>query len=161
MKVLHFILLCQNHKQLKTMNMKSNQIEIILIEDNASDAKFTIMALKGNNISNNIVHLKDGEEALHYIFENPEFDATPKLILLDLKMPKVDGIEVLRRLKGDERTKMIPVAVFTSSQEDPDVKECYRLGVNSYIVKPVEFDAFAKVISDAGFYWSVINHPAQ
>lgn len=141
--------------------MTSNQVEIILIEDNASDAKFTMMALKTNNISNNIVHLKDGEEALIYIFENPEFNNAPKLILLDLKMPKVNGIEVLRRLKSDERTKRIPVAVFTSSQEDPDVKECYSLGVNSYIVKPVEFDTFAKVISDAGLYWSVINHPSK
>jgi len=139
--------------------MTSNPVEIILIEDNASDAKFTMMALKSNNIANNIIHLKDGEEALNYIFENPGFSNAPKLILLDLKMPKVNGIEVLRKLKSDERTKNIPVAVFTSSNEDPDVQECYRLGVNSYIVKPVEFDTFAKVISDAGLYWSVINHP--
>lgn len=143
--------------------MKTHEIEIVLVEDNPNDARLTMMALKENHISNKIVHLKDGAEALEYVFATGAYsdrniDSIPRLILLDLKMPKVNGVEVLRKLKADERTKMIPVAVFTSSQEDPDVKECYSLGVNSYIVKPMEFKDFAKVIANAGLYWSLINY---
>lgn len=136
--------------------------EILLIEDSPSDARLTIMALKEGKILNKIVHLKDGEEALNYIFSKEQYAnrtmVNPILILLDLKMPKVDGIEVLRKIKADERTKSIPVVVFSSSQEGPDVKECYALGVNSYIVKPMEFDEFSKVVTDLGLYWSLRNH---
>lgn len=137
--------------------------EILLVEDNQADATLTIMSLKDANVSNPIIHLKDGEEALDYIFatgsySNRTVENTPGLILLDLKMPKVTGTEVLRKLKSDDRTKNIPVIVFSSSQEDPDVKECYSLGVNSYIVKPLEFEQFAKVVKELGLYWLLINH---
>ncbi len=142
--------------------MKTHPIEIVLVEDNPSDAKLTMMALKEGKIINEIIHLKDGEEALNYIFcEGPYAGrpmTNPVVILLDLKMPKINGIEVLRKIKADERTKYIPVVVFTSSQEDPDVKECYELGVNSYIVKPLEFDQFSQVVMDLGLYWSLLNH---
>ncbi|MES2286256.1 MAG: response regulator [Bacteroidota bacterium] len=142
--------------------MDPNTQEILLVEDSPSDAKLTIMALKEGKITNKIVHLKDGEEALNYIFSQGPYAArtmiNPILILLDLKMPKVDGIEVLRRIKADPRTKIIPVVVFSSSQESPDIKECYALGVNSYIVKPLEFDEFSKVVTDLGLYWSLRNH---
>lgn len=142
--------------------MDPNAQEILLVEDSLSDAKLTIMALKEGKIDNKIVHLKDGEEALNYIFcQGPYVSRTmvnPMLILLDLKMPKISGIEVLRKIKADERTKTIPVVVFSSSKEDPDVKECYALGVNSYIVKPLEFDAFSKSVVDVGLYWTLRNH---
>lgn len=143
-------------------DMKTNPVEIVLVEDNPSDAKLTIMALKEGKIVNQIIHLKDGEEALNYLFcEGPYASRSmtnPVVILLDLKMPKINGIEVLRKIKADDRTKSIPVVVFTSSQEDPDVKECYELGVNSYIVKPLEFDQFSQVVTDLGLYWSLLNH---
>lgn len=140
-----------------------NKNDILLVEDNASDASLTIMALKEKNLANNIVHVKDGQEALDYIFAQGTYsdrhtEDVPSVILLDLKMPKVSGIEVLQKIKSDERTKTIPVVVFSSSQEDPDVKACYELGVNSYIVKPLEFDAFMKVASELGLYWMLINH---
>jgi two-component system response regulator len=143
--------------------MKSNELEIILVEDNQSDAELAIRALKEANVTNKIVHLKDGEEALDYIFgtgdgSNRKSENAIGLILLDLKMPKVNGIEVLQRLKADERTKKIPVAVFTSSSEDPDVKECYRLNVNSYIIKPLDFIQLGKTIKNTGLYWLMINH---
>ncbi|HWY10440.1 MAG TPA: response regulator, partial [Bacteroidia bacterium] len=120
------------------------EIEILLVEDNMSDAELTIRALKKNNLANKLVHLKDGAEALDFIFAHGQFSERkvengPKVILLDLKMPKVNGIEVLKKIKADERTKKIPVVVLTSSKEDPDIQECYRLGVNSYVVKPVDF----------------------
>lgn len=144
--------------------MKTSQLEIVLVEDNQNDAKLTIMALKEAKITNKIVHFEDGAEALDYFFSTADYANRPKentigLILLDLKMPKVNGIEVLKKIKSDERTKYIPVAVFTSSQEDSDIKECYRLGVNSYIVKPLDFEQFANTIKDTGLYWTVINHP--
>lgn len=141
-----------------------NETEIILVEDNPSDADLTIRALKKCNVTNKILHLKDGQEILDYIFADEEWNDTvrlPKVILLDLKMPKVSGIEVLRKLKADERTKIIPVVVLTSSKEDPDVKECYRLGVNSYVVKPLAFDEFAKAVSQLGLYWLLINQPTK
>jgi len=146
--------------------MSKDVSEILLIEDNPNDARLTIMALKDANVGNPIVHLKDGEEALEYIFATGRYaerkmENMPRLILLDLKMPKVNGIEVLRKLKSEEMTKKIPIVVFTSSQEDPDVEECYRLGVNSYIVKPLEFDSFAKVVKETGLYWFLINHPPE
>lgn len=142
--------------------MKNSEVEIILVEDNPSDAEMTIRALKKNNLANRLVHLKDGEEALAFIFATGAFSGRdienkPKVILLDLKMPKIDGIEVLRKLKADDRTKLIPVVVLTSSKEDPDIRTCYELGVNSYIVKPVGFDHFIEAVSDLGMYWMLVN----
>jgi len=140
----------------------SQEIEILLVEDSIDDALLTIRALKKKNIANNIHHIKDGAEALDYLFGQGGFAGRdilekPKLILLDLKMPKVNGLEVLEKIKSDEWTKEIPVVVLTSSNEDPDIKKCYALGVNSYIVKPVEFDNFLNTVSDLGIYWMLLN----
>jgi len=139
-----------------------NEIEILLVEDNPNDAEMTIRALKKNHMANRIIHLKDGAEALDFIygkgaFEGRDINAIPKVILLDLKMPKVDGMEVLRNLKSNELTKTIPIVILTSSKEDPDIKACYELGVNSYIVKPVGFENFLKAILELGFYWLILN----
>jgi two-component system, response regulator len=139
------------------MNMRKN-IEILLVEDNPDDADLAIRALKKRNLANNLLHLEDGAEALDFIFSSEGLN-TPKLILLDLKMPKVSGIQVLQAIKSDLRTKGIPVVVLTSSKEDPDIKECYSLGVNSYIVKPVEFDKFLDAVSELGLYWLLLNQP--
>lgn len=141
-----------------------HETDILLVEDNMHDAEMTIRALKKNNLVNNLVHLKNGAEALDYIFAEGEFSSRdmsdlPKVILLDLKMPKVGGIEVLERLKLDERTKRIPIVILTSSKEDPDIKLCYDLGANSYVVKPVEFDDFVKAVSNLGLYWMILNQP--
>ncbi len=146
--------------------MENTEVEILLIEDNQNDAEMTIRALRKHNIANKVTHLKDGAEGLDFIFGTGEYagrniDNKPKVILLDLKMPRVDGIEVLRKVKSDERTKTIPVVVLTSSQEDPDVRACYELGVNSYIVKPVGFENFAKAISELGLYWLLLNHTTR
>ena len=143
------------------MNM-TNEIEILLVEDNESDAEMTIRALKKNNLANKLLHVKDGLEALDFLFGAGKYigrniEHKPKVILLDLKMPKVSGLEVLQRIKADEQTKDIPVVVLTSSKEDPDIKKCYDLGVNSYVVKPVEFQAFYKAVSELGLYWMIIN----
>lgn len=140
------------------------EMEIQLVEDNPTDAELAIRALKKNNLANNLVWVKDGAEALDFIFATGTYSARdvtngPKVILLDLRLPKVDGMEVLRRVKGDERTRTIPVVVLTSSKEDRDVAESYHLGVNSYISKPVEFDAFAKTVSELGLYWLLVNRP--
>ncbi|MEX0720322.1 MAG: response regulator [Balneolaceae bacterium] len=142
----------------------SKEVEILLIEDNMNDAELTIRALKKNNIINTLLHLRDGVEALDYIFCEGEYSdrevkQIPKVILLDLKMPKVDGIEVLRKIKADSRTQKIPIVILTSSREDPDIKKCYNLGANSYIVKPVEFKDFLKAVSDLGLYWLILNQP--
>lgn len=139
------------------------EVEILLIEDNASDAEMTILALTKHNLANKLVHVKDGVEALDFIFAKGAFadrqiENKPKVILLDLKMPKISGIEVLQKIRADERTKTIPIVVLTSSKEDPDIKKCYALGVNSYVVKPVEFDDFQKAISQVGLYWMIVNH---
>jgi two-component system response regulator len=133
-----------------------NIIEILLVEDNQDDAELTIRALKKRNLANNLIHFKDGEEVLDYIFKTPD-NGLPKLILLDLKMPKVDGIEVLRHLKSDEQKKMIPVIMLTSSKEERDIIESYRLGVNAYTVKPVELDKFIDAVTQIGLFWTVIN----
>src|ERR1041385_477274 len=144
--------------------MMIEEIEILLVEDNRSDAEMTIRALKKNNLANNLLHLRDGAEALDFIFAMGEYDGRkienrPKVILLDLKMPKINGIEVLRKIKEDARTRKIPIVVLTSSREDPDIQTCYTLGVNSYVVKPVEFEEFHKAISDLGLYWMIVNQP--
>ncbi|TRX02727.1 response regulator [Flavobacterium gawalongense] len=143
-----------------------DSLQILLVEDNMNDAELTIRALKKNNLANKLIHLKDGAKALDFIFAQGEYshremDNIPNVIVLDLKMPKVNGIEVLRRIKSDERTKRIPIVVLTSSKEDPDIQECYSLGVNSYVVKPVEFDHFVKAVSDLGLYWMILNQPPQ
>ncbi|MCE3294956.1 MAG: response regulator [Crocinitomicaceae bacterium] len=138
------------------------EVEILLVEDNVSDAELTIRALKKQNIANKLIHLKDGAQAIDYLFGEGDFtgrntDNVPRVILLDLKMPKVTGIEVLERIKADERTRKIPVVVLTSSKEDPDIQRCYDLGVNSYVVKPVDFDSFAKAVGNLGMYWVLLN----
>jgi two-component system, response regulator len=141
-----------------------NEVDILLVEDNMLDAELTIRALRKNNLANKLVHLRDGAEALDFLFAQKKYadrmlTDTPKVILLDLKMPKVSGIEVLERIKADGRTKKIPVVMLTSSREDPDILACYALGVNSYVVKPVEFEAFVKAVSNLGLYWMLLNQP--
>ena len=140
--------------------MANDVIEILLIEDNQEDAELTIRALKKFNLANNLLHLQDGEEALNFLFSS-SVSTVPKIILLDIKMPKVDGIEVLRKLKGDPYRKIIPVVVLTSSKEERDIIESYKLGVNAYIVKPVEFDKFVKAVSEIGFFWLLLNQPPK
>lgn len=144
--------------------MKTNQkaVELLLVEDNPNDAELIIRALKKNNIGNSIAHLKDGEEAIDYVFAKGKYsdrriEDCPKVILLDLKMPKVNGLEVLKALKSDERTKSIPVIIMTSSKENSDIAQSYKLGVNSYVVKPVNFENFSKAAAEVGFYWLLIN----
>lgn len=143
--------------------MVYEDVDILLVEDNPNDVELTIRALKKHHLANKMYVVSDGAAALDFIFGRGEFSgATPnslKMVLLDLKLPKVSGLEVLQQLKGDERTKFIPVVVLTSSHEDRDIQECYRLGVNSYVVKPVEFDSFAKAVADLGFYWLLVNKP--
>lgn len=139
-------------------------VEILLVEDNPTDAELTMTALKENNLANNLVWVKDGAEALDFLFVrgayvDRQIEKPPKVILLDLRLPKVDGLEVLRTLKSDQRTKGIPVVVLTSSKEDRDVTESYNLGVNSYISKPVEFDKFVQTIKELGLYWLLVNRP--
>jgi CheY-like chemotaxis protein len=140
------------------------EVEILLVEDNPTDAELIIRALKKSNLANKLVWVKDGAEALDFLFATGSYSGrqvtnSPKVILLDLRLPKVDGMGVLRRVKNDERTRSIPVVVLTSSKEDRDVAESYQLGVNSYISKPVEFDEFAKMVSELGLYWLLVNHP--
>jgi CheY-like chemotaxis protein len=137
------------------------QVEILLVEDNPEDAEMTLRALRKRNLANHVHWVRDGEEALEYLFcsgryaeRNP--GQPPKLVLLDIKMPKIDGIEVLRRIKGSD-LRTIPVVVMTSSNEERDVLESYRLGVNSYIVKPVQFEAFVETVSKIGLYWVLTN----
>lgn len=136
-------------------------IEILLVEDSDADAELIIRALRKSNLVNKVVRLRDGVEALEFIFREGAFSGRPggqpRLILLDLKMPRLGGIEVLRRLKADEQMRIIPVVVLTSSAEEQDVVDSYKLGVNSYLVKPVEFAAFTAVITQAGLYWAVMN----
>lgn len=136
--------------------MKSNVIEILLVEDNPNDAELTIRALKKQNLANNLLHVKDGEEALEFLYSD-ENHIMPKVILLDLKMPKVDGIEVLQKIKKDEHKKVIPIVILTSSKEEQDILKAYELGVNAFVVKPVEFDLFMKVIADLGLFWIMVN----
>jgi two-component system, response regulator len=130
-------------------------VEVLLIEDNPDDAELTIRVLNKHHLANNLVHLHDGEEALNFLFSTN--NNTPKLILLDLKMPKVDGIEVLRKIKGDQHKKMIPVVILTSSKEERDIIESYQLGVNAYVVKPVEFEKFVEAVAQLGLFWLLLN----
>lgn len=148
--------------------MKENEliiaVDILLVEDNPYDAEMTIRALKKHNLANNVIHLKNGAEALDFLFgtgvyEGHTITTKPKVILLDLKMPKLNGLQVLSKIRQDDRTREIPVVILTSSREDPDIRECYRLGVNSYIVKPVDFEKFMEAISFIGLYWLLLNQP--
>jgi len=145
--------------------MNHNSVEVLLVEDSINDAELTIRELKKNNFANNLFHAKDGQEALDFIFAGGKFASVrdlshpPKLILLDIQMPKINGIEVLQRIKSDERTKNTPVVMLTSSKEDPDIQKCYALGANSYIVKPVNFESFTQAIKNLGFYWLLLNQP--
>jgi two-component system, response regulator len=144
------------------MKMIKMMLDILLVEDNPADVEMTLEALKENNLVNRVKVLRDGEEAVNYIFRRGKYQDCgmcdqPKLILLDLKLPKIDGLEILRRIRTNEETKMIPVAVLTSSLSDQDRIESYHLGVNSYIVKPVGFDNFAQAVAKIGFYWALLN----
>ncbi|MES1215505.1 MAG: response regulator [Bacteroidota bacterium] len=142
--------------------MSNNNVEILLVEDSMTDAEMTIRSLKKANLANKLVHLKDGREALDFLFGEGEYSGRdlsnrPKVILLDIKMPKVDGIEVLRQIKANPATRMIPVVIMTSSAAEKDVIAGYSLGVNSYVVKPVDFEGFAKAVTELGFYWLLTN----
>ena len=135
--------------------------DILLAEDSDADAELTIRALRKGNLLNKVVRVRDGVEALEYLFREGEFlkrpGGNPKLLLLDMKMPRLGGLDVLRRLRADERTKLIPVVVLTSSAEDRDIIESYQVGVNSYLVKPVDFAEFTRVVVQVGLYWAVLN----
>ncbi len=162
MKEQHSIFRYQE-KSIKNMTNK-NVGEILLVEDNPHDVELTLRALKKHNLSNQLHVVRDGQEVLDYIFAtgaytDRDINHTPNVILLDLKLPKVDGLEVLRRIKSDKRKKKIPVVVLTSSREEKDVVESYRLGVNSYIVKPVDFNQFVDNVGDLGLYWLLLNEP--
>lgn len=139
-------------------------VELLLVEDNPQDLELALRALQKANLANHIQVARDGAEALDFLFsegahKGREFASAPKVILLDLKLPKIDGLEVLRRLKADPRTRSIPVVILTSSNEQRDVVESYRLGVNSYIVKPVNFESFSRAVRELGFYWLLLNRP--
>lgn len=144
--------------------METQEVEILLVEDNPNDAELTIRALKKHHLANSLVWVKDGAEALDFIFAQGAYSGrsvgnAPKVILLDLRLPKTGGMEVLQRIKADERTKTIPVVILTSSKEDRDVVESYRLGVNSFVSKPVEFERFFETVSRMGLYWLLVNRP--
>lgn len=140
-------------------------VQVVVIEDNAADVELILRALKSHRLANQVAVLRDGAEALERLLPSAEAGPptllTPRVILLDLKLPKVDGLELLRRLKGDPRTRAIPVVVMTSSNQEPDISTCYRLGANSYVVKPVAFEAFALAVADIGKYWLLLNHPPR
>ncbi len=145
--------------------MNNNTVDILLVEDNLEEAELAIRHLKKHNLANNLVHISDGEKALEFIFakeivnDGHTLDHHPKLILLDIQMPKINGLEVLEKIKTDPRTKKIPVVILTSSKEHPDIEKAYALGANSYIVKPLDFEGFAEAIKNLGFYWLLLNQP--
>ena len=145
---------------------ENNSVEILLVEDNPNDLELALHALKRHNLANHIEIARDGAEALDFIFATGAYagrdvNKVPKLILLDLKLPKVDGLEVLQRVKSDPRTRTIPVVVLTSSREERDIVDTYQLGVNSYIVKPVDFEQFTEAVRNLGLYWLLLNQPPQ
>jgi CheY-like chemotaxis protein len=139
-------------------------VEILIVEDNARDLELTLRALARNHLGNQVEAVRDGAEAIDFLFARGRYEDRrigdgPHVIFLDMKLPKIDGIEVLRRIKADPRTRMIPVVMVTSSAQERDMEESYRLGANSYVVKPIDFDAFVKTIADLGFYWLAVNRP--
>jgi two-component system response regulator len=140
----------------------NTEVEVLLVEDNARDAEMALRTLRKRNLANSIVHVKDGQEALDWLFGAGAYAGRdpgkpPKFVLLDLKLPKVDGMEVLRAIRKDERTQLIPVVVMTSSNEERDMIESYKLGVNSYVVKPMDFDGFSTAVAELGHYWLLVN----
>ncbi|HEY4198119.1 MAG TPA: response regulator [Mucilaginibacter sp.] len=145
--------------------MNPNAVDVLLVEDNPNDAELTIRELRKYNMTNNLVHVTDGQEALDFVFATGQFSASrnieypPKIVLLDIQMPRLNGIEVLQQIRADGRTKKTPVVILTSSNQDPDIQRCYDLGANSYIVKPVDFKKFSEVIHTIGFYWLLLNQP--
>lgn len=146
--------------------MLMDEVEILLVEDNPDDVELTLRALKKVNLANKVFVASDGAEALEFLlatgaYANREVSNSPRVVLLDLKLPKIDGLEVLRRIKSDKRTTVIPVVILTSSKEERDIVEGYKLGVNSYIVKPVEFEKFVRAVSDLGMYWMLLNQPPR
>lgn len=141
-------------------------VEILLVEDNPRDAELTIRALKKKNLANNLFHVEDGVDALDFLFARGKFSGrdmseAPKVVLLDLKLPRINGLQVLREIKADPRTMSIPIVIVTSSVEDPDVKMAYQLGANSYVLKPVQFDSFIEAMAKVGIYWLMVNHPLE
>ena len=145
--------------------MNNEYADILIVEDNQNDALLTIRSLKHHNLANNLVHVTDGQAAIDYLFAKGEYSERnplnlPKVVLLDLKLPKINGLEVLSQIRGYARTKLLPVVILTSSQEESDLIESYKLGANSYIVKPVEFENFSKAIYEVGLYWLLLNKPA-
>ncbi|HTH47594.1 MAG TPA: response regulator [Candidatus Limnocylindria bacterium] len=144
----------------------ATEVEVLLVEDNPRDAEMTLRTLRRRNLANRIVHVKDGQEALDWLlgtgaYAGRDVDILPKLVLLDLKLPKVDGLEVLRAIRADKRTRTLPVVVLTSSAEERDVVESYHLGVNSYIVKPVDFENFSAAVAELGHYWLLLNQKSE
>jgi len=144
----------------------TSAVDILLVEDNPQDAELTTRALKKNNLANNLFTVEDGAEALDFLFcrgkyRDRSLSSPPKVVLLDLKLPKVDGLQVLRELRNNDATRAIPVVIVTSSREDPDIKAAYAIGANSYVVKPVDFDAFAQAVSQLGMYWLLVNQPPR
>ena len=145
--------------------MNYNAVDVLLVEDNINDAELTIRELKKHDMANSLYHVKDGEEALDFIFAEGKYKDVrdrlypPKLILLDIQMPKINGMEVLKKIKSDEQMRSTPVVILTSSKEDPDIQKSYFLGANSYIVKPVDFKGFTEAIKNLGFYWLLLNQP--
>lgn len=143
-----------------------SNVDILLVEDNPDDMELTLRALKKAHVANPITVVEDGAKALDYLFGTGAYAGrdptrTPKVVLLDLKLPKLSGLDVLRRLRADDRTREVPVVILTSSREDTDIAEAYRLGVNSYVVKPVEFEAFARAVCQVGLYWLLLNQPPR
>lgn len=143
--------------------MNPETTDILLVEDNPNDALLAIRSLKEGNLANEIVHLKDGQEAIDYLLRQEKYSGRkglqPKVILLDLKLPKVNGLEVLKALRSNPETKLVPIVILTSSQMESDLIESYKLGANSYIVKPVDFENFSKSIREVGLYWLILNKP--
>ena len=144
------------------MQNSIHDVDVLLVEDNPDDARLVLRELKKNNLGNNIIHLPDGAEALDFIFGRGKYsdrkiEDKPRVILLDLKMPKIDGLQVLQAIRADDRTKLIPVVVMTSSREEKDIVKSYSLGVNAYVVKPVGFDSFSKAVTELGMFWILVN----